>query len=620
MSDDKIHLTGRSGDRASVAYLDLAHWRRLLEAESDDAALSSWLALQCGQIPSATRAVVVMRRNGPFRPVAFWPEEQKTSRFLMETVNEALRQRIDLVREDKDTPDTVCISRLVRQGSRIVGVVGLEAGEKAERARQEILRRLQWGSAWIEVFERRRAGQSDEHAIERLTLALDPIAIAGEHRGFRAAAAATLTSLSVQAGAARVSFGVRGARGCKVVAVSNTIHFDRRVVLVRAIAEAMDEAVDQAATVTAGHADEDPIVVSRQAKALAAARGGGVVVAQPYVRDGKPAGAFVFEWPEGEPPPDHIREAVPDIAALLGPVLHDRWRDERWLSTRAFEILGRYLAAVVGPGHLRTKATLLVLAGIAAFLAVFTTDFRVTADARLRGAVERVVMAPMDGYIVEAAPRAGDRVTAGTQLVKLDDVEFQLELYAWTARKMQYETELSQALAAFDRAGINILRARIREAEAQIALNETRIALTRIEAPFDAIIVSGDLSQSLGQTVQRGGELFRLAPLDSYLIDIDVPENDITFVEPGDTGALLLTSLPDTNLSFAVQNVTPVTSAHDGRNHFLVEATLTSTEGAPVSPGMEGVAKIEVGRERLVWIWTRGLVDWLRLAWWRWAP
>jgi hypothetical protein len=34
-------------------------------------------------------------------------------------------------------------------------------------------------------------------------------------------------------------------------------------------------------------------------------------------------------------------------------------------------------------------------------------------------------------------------------------------------------------------------------------------------------------------------------------------------------------------------------------------------------PGMEGVAKIEVGSRKLIWIWSRRLVDWLRL--WTWA-
>jgi hypothetical protein len=37
-------------------------------------------------------------------------------------------------------------------------------------------------------------------------------------------------------------------------------------------------------------------------------------------------------------------------------------------------------------------------------------------------------------------------------------------------------------------------------------------------------------------------------------------------------------------------------------------------------PGMEGIAKIEVGQEKLLKIWTRRLVDWLRLFVWKHLP
>ena len=49
------------------------------------------------------------------------------------------------------------------------------------------------------------------------------------------------------------------------------------------------------------------------------------------------------------------------------------------------------------------------------------------------------------------------------------------------------------------------------------------------------------------------------------------------------------------------------------------EAQLEGT--APrLRPGMEGVGKVSVGEERLIWIWTHGFTDWLRLALWNWMP
>jgi hypothetical protein len=66
--------------------------------------------------------------------------------------------------------------------------------------------------------------------------------------------------------------------------------------------------------------------------------------------------------------------------------------------------------------------------------------------------------------------------------------------------------------------------------------------------------------------------------------------------------------------------VTPVTVAKDGKNHFLVEASLAPDGAGAVAPGMEGIAKIDAGEARLIWIWTRQLTDWLHLFWWRWMP
>jgi hypothetical protein len=37
-------------------------------------------------------------------------------------------------------------------------------------------------------------------------------------------------------------------------------------------------------------------------------------------------------------------------------------------------------------------------------------------------------------------------------------------------------------------------------------------------------------------------------------------------------------------------------------------------------PGMQGIAKIEIGHRKRLWIWTRPMVDWLRLFVWHRLP
>lgn len=84
-------------------------------------------------------------------------------------------------------------------------------------------------------------------------------------------------------------------------------------------------------------------------------------------------------------------------------------------------------------------------------------------------------------------------------------------------------------------------------------------------------------------------------------------------------GALVLSSLPHDELPFSVTQLTPVSTAKDGRNYFRVEAKLTTPPSDRLRPAM-GVGKIAVDERSLVWIWTHDLVDWASLKLWAWLP
>lgn len=160
--------------------------------------------------------------------------------------------------------------------------------------------------------------------------------------------------------------------------------------------------------------------------------------------------------------------------------------------------------------------------------------------------------------------------------------------------------------------------AEMAEAQAQLALVEERLTRARITAPFDGVVVSGDLTQELGSPVEKGKALFEVAPLDTFRVVLKVDESDMRGVRVGQRGRLVLAGLTGEPLGFAVRNIS-VAAPADGRNAFEVEAAL---DAAPplLRPGMEGVGKIEAGQQRLLWIWTHRLTDWLRLTWWEWAP
>jgi hypothetical protein len=77
--------------------------------------------------------------------------------------------------------------------------------------------------------------------------------------------------------------------------------------------------------------------------------------------------------------------------------------------------------------------------------------------------------------------------------------------------------------------------------------------------------------------------------------------------------------MPGEDFPFVVNKITLVSVAKEGRNYFRVEARLEDNSGR-IRPGMEGVGKVYVDKRRIIWIWTRELINWLRLEIWRWMP
>jgi RND family efflux transporter MFP subunit len=248
-----------------------------------------------------------------------------------------------------------------------------------------------------------------------------------------------------------------------------------------------------------------------------------------------------------------------------------------------------------------------------------TATFSISSDSVLEAEICRTVVAPQDGYIATAHVRAGDRVREGDPLATLDDRELRLELRKWQSQRAQLLKEYRKALAGSARAEVAILTAKRAQAEAQLKLVERQLTRAKLIAPFSGLVVRGDLNQALGSPVKRGEVLYEIAPTNKYRVVLKVDERDIGLVSLGHRGRLKLSGIPDNSVNITVDRLTPVSSPAGGRNFFRVEAVMDDHSDL-MRPGMEGIAKIEIGQEKLLWIWTRRLVGWLRLFVWNWLP
>jgi RND family efflux transporter MFP subunit len=227
-------------------------------------------------------------------------------------------------------------------------------------------------------------------------------------------------------------------------------------------------------------------------------------------------------------------------------------------------------------------------------------------------------VAPADGFLRELHARPGDRVPAGQALAELAQDDLRLEQRKWESELIQHENAAAAALARSDRAQFAVSQARAEEARAQLDLAAGQLARTRILAPFDGIIIAGDLTQSLGAPVRRGETLLTIAPEHRFRLVVEVDERDIADVRVGQPGRLALGAFAGRSLPFRIARITPMATARDGRNFFEVEGELEDLD-TDLRPGLQGVAKIEAGEHPAAWIWSRRVVNWLRLAAWSWG-
>lgn len=434
------------------------------------------------------------------------------------------------------------------------------------------------------------------------------------HDRFDESATACVTELALKLGFDRVSVGIVEHRRVVVRAVSHSTDVRTKYETNRLVANVMEEAVEQAAVVSSAEIPGSLPRVVLAHKALVRATGNQVFTV-PLANNQQIYGAMTFERAANEPLEKEELDYCENLSNLLGPIMLLKWQEAQPWHWRIRSGMRRHILRA--GAFLRWVAYVGVVGAVG--LSFMPVQYNISAPAKLEGAIQRVLVAPENGFLYESHVRPGDRVKAGELLAELDDQELQLEKRKLESELAQHENAYGTALAESNLVQLVVNQSRAAEARAQLELVEQKISRARIVAPFDGVIISGDLRQSLGAPVQRGDVLLIIAPADAYRLVIEADERDIAHVSSGQSGKVALVSLPDKALSFKVQRITPVAATREGRNFFEVEAELLNPAQHSLRPGLEGVARIHAGQQPFVWIWTHRAWDAIRIAVWSWG-
>lgn len=598
---------------------DLADpWQALARARTAEQLCRAWLPILCAMPERVHSGLLLLQGgDGSYAPVAVWPANSDLA-YLRDVAQESLVKRQGVIRRESDGHTRLAYP--LASGDALFGAVVLDLAATDDAAVTHAMRMLHWGAGWLIDLWNRRALSEQEVRLERSGYLLELSLAALAENDFHASALAVVNSLAQRFDCHQVQLGLEKGKTVRVVAVSSSATFDDKANLVNLAALAMNEAFDQRAITVVPEADDGATLITAALRHYGAESGSEALCAVPLETANRVAAVWLLERATPFTPAE--LDTLETLALALAPILDLKLIAEQNLLRHAQRSGQRMLQRSIDTSYPGVKLLVLASALLLTFLALYPAEYRVSAQAVVEGAVQRVAVAPFQGYLREAPARAGDEVRQGQVLAVLEDKDLRLERVRWESELEVALRKEREAMAGNDRVALRLASAQANQARAQLDLVLERLGRVQVVAPFDGIVVRGDLSQELGSPVEQGKVLFELAPLDAWRVILKVDERDIAHVALGRPGELVLTSLPGQSFPLAVKRITPVSVAEEGRNYFRVEAELDKASVADpgkIRPGMEGVGKVESGRRSLLWIWTHRFTDWLRMKWWEWS-
>lgn len=496
---------------------------------------------------------------------------------------------------------------------QIVGVVCFEFEHSKHLPTQDYPGNVEATVGWLNCL----AQISPETNTKSAELALKVMAMALSQSNSSEAQMAVVAELASGLQCERVSIGLVKNQHVYLQTISNNLHEGTRHSVVKSIEAAMLESIEQQETIVFPPASNS-YYATQAHDLLFRQHAGEFICTVPLVFAEDVIGAVMFER-KGEAGEftEETKELCEQLTALFAPTLHYRRLNDRPVAEKLKAAFGGFMSSTFGSDYLGGKLLSALFLCLVLFSSFVHWDYKISANAVLEGAVERVITSPEGGYIKTASARPGDIVEAGVTIATLDDRDLQLEKLKWSGNKKKIAKEYREALALHDLSQIGILRAELSQAEAQLEILEHKLNRTVISSPITAIIVSGDYTRALGSPVERGQVLYKVSPLENYHVILEVDEADISELAIGMKGELTLSAAAEQRFEIEVVKITPVSTPENGINYFQVEAKLSTTPDF-LRPGMQGVGKIEIGERQVLWIWTHKMVDWIRLKLWSW--
>ena len=579
-------------------------------------------ARTCGELVLAQATRVMVRIEGNWRSATAWPEARDfpfgvQSPGFAESAERARTQGVTWIPALADgAPGLLMLALSTGEAADAsVLAVALNPGNEEDLEQAATVLRLATDTPML--YQRQRQLERVRQDVANYAQALEVLAATNVHTRFLAVAMALVNELVSRHQCSRVSLGWREGSIIRVKAVSGTDRFERRMDVVQKLEAAMEESAEQDEELT-WPAWSDSDAVRRDHETYASLERLASVLSVPLRVDGAPRGVLTLERGDtGAIFTEADALALRVVADQVARRLDDLHRNDRWFGARWAAETRQWLAGFLGPKQTWIKVSALAGTLLLAFAVLVPLPYRVNANFIVRASALLHLPAPYEGYLGTVAVRPGDLVHAGDLLLSLDKSDLLVERSAALAERQRYASETERAEADKKLADLRASRAALAQAQAKVDLINYRLARAEMRAPFDGVVVDGDLRERIGAPVKPGDVLMKVSRLAGLYVEMRVPERDVDLIAASRRAQVAFTTRPEDTFNVNIERIEPAAQPEREGNVFVVRGNLAAAQAEWLRPGMSGVAKVETGRRTLAWMATHRLIDFLRLKlWW----
>lgn len=308
---------------------------------------------------------------------------------------------------------------------------------------------------------------------------------------------------------------------------------------------------------------------------------------------------------------EKIRAAVEPYA----PALEMLQRADRSVPRHILDSIRSGVNDLVTPGRWSRKASVVAVAAGVLWFLFGTLPYDVPAHCVIAPARLRHLTMPYSGVLASAVVVPGDAVSAGQVVAELDRRALELSRAELEAEEASLEQDRLRAAAGPTPADAQAILAKLRVTRAKLESVRHQIEQSIIRAPFDGIVVTGDLRPQVGALLAQGAPLLQIAPRNGWQLQLEIPESSAAQVRAGAALRFALESRPEQTFEARVTRQAATAEVRKQQNVFVAEADFDPT-ATWLRPGMEGISRISAARRPVWWLCFHHALDYLQLHWW----